>query len=183
MSSDLKKCTLIAYDDSLPKPIEEIINDLQGYILSYAYILHDKDLKEDGSLKKAHYHVLLFFNKRIRVTTLAKMFGVAPNLIQSVSNYIGIIQYMTHIGHKDKTQYCVQDIQYFNLDVENCINNFRETGTLESDSILIIISAIDNDIINNFSDLLKYCHELSMWSVFKSNYQIIKDYMKYKKKM
>lgn len=56
-STTLKKCAFICYEESLQKPIEIIMEDLKEYLTSYAYILHDKDIQEDGTLKKSHYHV------------------------------------------------------------------------------------------------------------------------------
>ena len=43
-------------------------------IENYCYICHDKDVNEEGELKKAHYHLVLCFDSVRRATPLVKMF-------------------------------------------------------------------------------------------------------------
>lgn len=50
----------IVYEESAPENWRE---KLQGYMVqTFVSPLHDADLKEDGSLKKPHWHVLMMYD-------------------------------------------------------------------------------------------------------------------------
>ena len=62
---------------------------------NYAYILHDKDKNDDGSLKKEHYHFLLFFpNARWGSAILKDIKIDNPNLIEFRENKADAVQYL-----------------------------------------------------------------------------------------
>lgn len=48
-------------DEEQMKSLEYIINNY-----NYARILHDKDKEEDGTIKKAHYHIIAYIGKNPR---------------------------------------------------------------------------------------------------------------------
>uniref|UniRef100_A0AAU8AZ40 Replication protein n=1 Tax=Dulem virus 75 TaxID=3145786 RepID=A0AAU8AZ40_9VIRU len=84
----------------------------------WAYILHDKDIEKDGSLKKAHYHILLEFVNPRSVSSVAKMLGIAENMVEIVYSVEGSRLYLTHANAPDKTQYDVSEV-VANYDLEN----------------------------------------------------------------
>ena len=45
----------------------------------FAYILHDKDLKEDGTLQSEHYHVLCTFTSNKSFESVRKLMGGPEN--------------------------------------------------------------------------------------------------------
>ena len=54
--------TVICYQEDLEKSqrcIDDVISSAHLFGAETAYILHDKDQNEDGTLKKAHYHIVL----------------------------------------------------------------------------------------------------------------------------
>lgn len=80
----------------------------------YAYITHDKDVKEDGTPKVAHIHLLARYCKKQRL-------GTVYNSLEKVltQNYNAEIakdvhdcyDYLTHKQHPEKAQYAEEDIQ------------------------------------------------------------------------
>ena len=68
--------------ENLPT-INEIILTLDQLNIDYAYILHDKDIKDYNTLefKKPHYHVLLHFDNAISLSTLSKKLNIPSNYI------------------------------------------------------------------------------------------------------
>ena len=93
------------------------VMDFKGRILKalgdiraneYAFILHDLDLKEDGTFKLPHFHIWAECGAASRISTyinkLAKSLGVNPLAVScqpSVSNE-GSIQYLIHKNDPDK---------------------------------------------------------------------------------
>lgn len=81
--------------------------------------LHDRDLKEDGSLKKPHFHVMIRFAKATATPYKAylafvRAFGEDSFArFQPVDDLGGCIRYHTHKGIHDKAQYNQSDIKDF----------------------------------------------------------------------
>lgn len=49
--------------DDDPFDIQAVVDSIQASGGEVAYILHDKDVKEDGTLKEPHYHILCMWAK------------------------------------------------------------------------------------------------------------------------
>ena len=45
-------------------------------IKDYAYILHDKDVNDDGSPKAAHWHIYIRFKDSTPTDSICKWFGI-----------------------------------------------------------------------------------------------------------
>ena len=75
----------------------------EGY--SFAGILHDRDVDENGELKKPHWHVVISFRYQKTATAVAKLFGIAPNYVQPASSKVGALRYLLHLDDPDKFQY------------------------------------------------------------------------------
>lgn len=54
--------TAIIYPESIPENYEQILSDIKVPIIISP--LHDKDKKEDGTLKKPHYHIVLLYSSK-----------------------------------------------------------------------------------------------------------------------
>lgn len=111
----------------------------------YAYIVHDKDVKEAPSnggsslilrsvpqwqiLKTIHAHILLVSPNRRRTSSVidevSSILDLPPNCvsIQKCINITASLQYMIHWNQKDKFQYSFSDI--FCNDEAFLISNFR----------------------------------------------------------
>ena len=78
------------------------------YIRHWAYILHDKDVKDDGSPKEPHYHILLWTYSPCNINTVRKWFSIEDagnTLAQAVLSADDVVDYLTHDGSPDKYQY------------------------------------------------------------------------------
>lgn len=91
----------------------------------YAYILHDKDEREQDFkehcldpdipddhilIKKTHYHVLTFHPSCKRATQMAKEMGIEPRFCQEVTDRNAMLCYLTHMGDRGKHQYSFDDV-------------------------------------------------------------------------
>lgn len=87
--------------------IADILNT-SDKIRNYAYILHDKDKKEDGTAKPPHYHIMVRFTDAYKLKTIV---GIFDNLIPE-QYFEGIkgrwgdaLAYLTHSNAPKKHQY------------------------------------------------------------------------------
>lgn len=112
MNVKSKYWAFIIYEDSCPKNYKEIIT--QWYLPVCISPRHDKDIKEDGELKKAHYHVLLCFgNTTTYKTALKYAEELGANIVKPISSSKGAYEYWTHKNNPEKAQYDEADMQYF----------------------------------------------------------------------
>lgn len=105
---------------------KELVNKLMNEwdsVKDYAYIEHDKDVKEDGTPKEKHIHLMLRFNSPVpadaivqKVNKVAfdlyKQDGVVikDNNLQKCKTWNGAIAYLTHANAIEKYQYDDGDV-------------------------------------------------------------------------
>lgn len=83
----------------------------------YAYILHNKDVLDNGEIKTPHIHLVgLLKNNRQRLSTTLGNISVALELsvlaisIDKMSDIVGSLQYLIHKNNTEKHQYDVKEI-------------------------------------------------------------------------
>lgn len=81
-------------------------------IEQYAYILHDKDVQEDGTPKKPHWHIELKLCKSRRRSDVAAWFGVVESCVQDSKSgkYENMLQYLIHENAPEKHQYSIEEV-------------------------------------------------------------------------
>lgn len=154
---------LILYPDN-----EEHVKmlDLIETNYNYAYILHDKDFIADtGELKKAHWHVILYFEHAKLLSALAEELQIAPNYIRTEELRKGLF-YLIHRNNKDKYQYSVSEVvgpltdnlqKYLGTSVES-----------EKTSVLLLFNYINSyEGPIYLQDLLPIIIKEDLWSYFR----------------
>lgn len=98
----------------------------------YAYILHDKDVKEDGTEKPAHFHIVIQTENPVSAIVVAKRFDILPNFIEfpKGKNAFGdCCEYLTHENErqqeKGKHLYSDEEIKA-NFDFRALVNETIE---------------------------------------------------------
>lgn len=98
----------------------------------YAYILHDKDLKEDGTEKPPHFHIVIQFKNPVSLFVVAKRFDILPNYIEFPKGrdaFGDCCEYLTHENErqqeKGKYLYADEEIKA-NFDFRTLINETVE---------------------------------------------------------
>lgn len=107
--------TFIIYPDSCSNNWYSILESLHcEFCISP---LHDSDLNEDGSRKKAHYHVVLSFagkksyNQIWRISQECK----GTEKVEIVGSMRRMVRYLCHLDNPEKYQYNVGDIENFGI--------------------------------------------------------------------
>lgn len=157
MMSKSRNWGLIVYPESAPNNWVDIIKD--WHIKCAISPLHDSDVTSDGTLKKAHYHVLLALDgpkteNHVHLL-VSNLNGTKPIKIQSLSGYF---RYLIHADDKDKYQYSQDDIKI--------MGNWNPLPYLDDDkspkeevilnTMIEISHFINTSLIYSYSDLLDY---------------------------
>lgn len=80
-------------------------------IREWAYIIHDKDIDDDGNYIRAHYHIAIRLKYAQELKHVAKWFEVQENFIELCKGtYQDLLKYLIHENCPDKYQYDVNDI-------------------------------------------------------------------------
>lgn len=132
--------------------IKKVMQKHDHQLKAHAYILHDKDLDENGKPKTAHYHILLALVNATTVDAVRNWFnftdsnGLKVNTLgQQMHDTSGSFDYLTHETDESREQgkyiYPATDIKGFNLEY------FKDESQLNADSLT---SALD-DMLNGIS--------------------------------
>lgn len=109
MADRTRNWTFIVYPESVVPNWRDILDDFHIEWLESP--LHDKDLKEDGTLKKPHYHIVLMFGGVKSYEQVAKITSeVGGTIPQRVEQLRGMVRYLAHLDHPKKAQYSFDDI-------------------------------------------------------------------------
>ena len=144
MANQFRNFSLISYcreDD-----IKKVIQDHNNNIRAYAYILHDKDINEDGSPKVPHYHILLLLKSATTSSAICKWFtgitdidGCPVNTFaENIYNVSIAFDYLSHKDYPNKAQYSEDSIIGFNLEL------FKSRDADKPDTVLLAF----NDILD-----------------------------------
>lgn len=143
----------IVYPDSAPSNWKEELDKLN--IKWSCSPLHDKDIDDDGKLKKAHWHIIICYsgNKSIEqvIDDLQVLNCPRPEICRDVT---GSVRYFTHRDHPHKYQYNVSDIEaHGGFDLESSLALSRSEKHEVLKDIMLYIR--ENDVVE-FFDLVNY---------------------------
>lgn len=124
--------------------------------------LHDKDLNEDGTLKKPHHHVYVTYDSTVNYKDVANNIAVPigavfPDLdsVVVIKDMRAAICYLTHDGFSDKAQYSqalISKSPSFDID------RFTQITENEQDNLIFeVIDFIESEHITEICDLITYC--------------------------
>lgn len=143
----------LVYPESAPSNWMNILRDLK--IEAFASPLHDRDLTDEGSLKKEHYHVILMFPSVKTYEQAKEIFesfgGVGCERIASLR---GNSRYLCHLDDPDKFLYSVDDVTSF------CGADYYSVITMVTDKYITlagILDFCDEQEIKYYSELIRWC--------------------------
>ena len=101
---------VVVYPDSVSYDASVVLAAVMEYFVQWCYILHDKDLNDDGSPKKSHYHVYGKLDTPRTPQTVANALGVGVASLRAVSSWRSAVRYSVHLDHPEKYQYSVDSL-------------------------------------------------------------------------
>lgn len=178
MSIKGRNWAFVVYPESLPSNWEEIIIDT-GLPMAFSP-LHDKDINPGGEVKKAHYHVICYYenattSRAVKEYVTDKLNGTIPIKLESM---VGMYRYHLHLDNPEKYQYDDRDRKFFNGFDVNKVDALTYT---EISKLLRQVQQfiIDNKIIE-YADLLDILLDnemFTMWDVARNNTLLLNTYI------
>lgn len=92
---------------------EQVLNGLDhNAVKDYAYILHDKDIYDDGTPKKPHWHIYIRFKDSTPTASICNWFGITSNYICRIKGrFADALAYATHKNDQSKYQYLDEEVK------------------------------------------------------------------------
>lgn len=148
-------------NESHVKALEKI---KQSY--DYAYILHDKDVKEDGTLKKPHWHIVLRFSNPKWNSALAEELGIEERFTEEPRNFDNTLLYLIHFNDSDKHQYHIDEVKgTLKKRVKELVNKANKS---EGEKVYELIEYIEQqEEIIRVTAFAKYCANNGYWAEFR----------------
>lgn len=170
----------VVYPESLPTNWKDIVIET-GLPMAFSP-LHDKDTDPTGETKKAHYHVICYYEsgpttkKAVKENVADKLNGTIPIKLESMK---GMYRYHLHLDNPEKYQYSDSDRIFFNgFD----INKVEELTYTEIKQMLKDIQdLIRKESITEYSDLLDILkdNELdNLWKVASDHTILLNTYIR-----
>lgn len=152
----------VLYPDSATYDVDKIIKSLAAEHLTFAVSpIHDRDIEDDGSFKKAHYHLLLAYSSATTLNNIRCWFnfcGMPESELHSVrvcASCVGYYRYLTHKDNPEKAQYDDNDIRVFN-DSDELFKKFSKTSSEKIDDLVRIFQIVDELNTISFHSLIQY---------------------------
>lgn len=125
MADTYRAFTGVLYRDSESYNCDEVLASLGDYFVEFATIVHDKDVNENGELKKEHIHWVGRKKNGSKIETVAKVAGLKVNEIEIVRNFKKMVRYLVHLDTPTKAQYSAEDIDC-NFEIETFLDGRNE---------------------------------------------------------
>lgn len=148
--------TFIVYPESAPENWRDFLNNTHMSWVESP--LHDKDKNSDGTIKKAHWHILLRADGPITITAVNNIVKPLNTPIpQKVGSAKGMVRYFAHLDNPEKYQYSENDIIPHNgADIADF---FKLSASQSLSCVKEIFKFIKKKEIDNYIDFLDYCIE------------------------
>ena len=163
--------TFIVYPESAPEQWREILDNT--HLRWIESPLHDKDVNEDGEIKKPHWHILLSFDGPVTLKAVEKI-ALQLNCPEprKVGSGKGLVRYMIHKDNPEKYQYGIDEIVGHNgADVASY---FEMTHTSKLVLMKEIVNYIVKNEVDNYADFLMVAISVSdAWFDIAINYNTL----------
>lgn len=131
----------------------------------FAYAYHDKDVKEDGSPKESHCHVVLVTENSHTETAVKRWFTgyldetnqIINTRVQQCVDLEGSYRYLTHLDNPDKFQYdssvvvCSDEPNFETLEQPDIVNAVMEL--IQGDNLESVMKRYGRDFVMHFSHI------------------------------
>lgn len=153
------------YPDSESYDCEQLLSIIRSKFIDWAYILHDKDVYDNGELKKPHIHWVGRATPRC-LSVVSNFLGLPENDIEIVKNFDNMIQYLIHLNDIDKFQYSPDDVETNLPNIGQLLRRLSE-GQIVKD----LASA---KMQKSWYDLVQYAVDTDSYDVLRRNLGVIR---------
>lgn len=156
---------LILYPDAENYDCNFVLNAVQFFFSEWAYVFHDKDVDENGELKKPHYHIACRKSSPSTISVVSNQLRVPENYIQQISNWSSNLLYLLHRSAPEKYQY---DFNALHTNLPHKL--FSSPEATQFIAYREIAKFIEQGGCNSLTQLNNWCIENGYWSEFRRNW-------------
>lgn len=153
------------YPDSESYDCETLLSTIRSKFIDWAYILHDKDINENGELKKPHIHWVGRATPRC-LSVVSNFLGLPENDIEVVKNFDNMVMYLIHLNDIDKFQYSPDD-------VETNLPNIGQLLRRQSEG-QIVKDLASAKMQKSWYDLVQYAVDIDSYDILRRNLGVIR---------
>lgn len=153
------------YPDSESYDCETLLSTIRSKFIDWAYILHDKDVNENGELKKSHIHWVGRATPRC-LSVVSNFLGLPENDIEAVKNFDNMVMYLIHLNDIDKFQYSPDD-------VETNLPNIGQLLRRQSEG-QIVKDLASAKMQKSWYDLVQYAVDIDSYDILRRNLGVIR---------
>lgn len=153
------------YPDSESYDCETLLSTIRSKFIDWAYILHDKDVNENGELKKPHIHWVGRATPRC-LSVVSNFLGLPENDIEVVKNFDNMVMYLIHLNDIDKFQYSPDD-------VETNLPNIAQLLRRQSEG-QIVKDLASAKMQKSWYDLVQYAVDIDSYDILRRNLGVIR---------
>lgn len=153
------------YPDSESYDCETLLSTIRSKFIDWAYILHDKDVNENGELKKPHFHWVGRATPRC-LSVVSNFLGLPENDIEVVKNFDNMVMYLIHLNDIDKFQYSADD-------VETNLPNIGQLLRRQSEG-QIVKDLASAKMQKSWYDLVQYAVDIDSYDILRRNLGVIR---------
>lgn len=153
------------YPDSDSYDCETLLSTIRSKFIDWAYILHDKDVDENGELKKPHIHWVGRATPRC-LSVVSNFLGLPENDIEVVKNFDNMVMYLIHLNDIDKFQYSPDD-------VETNLPNIGQLLRRQSEG-QIVKDLASAKMQKSWYDLVQYAVDIDSYDILRRNLGVIR---------
>ena len=167
MSDSVRKCEIVqqlsympGYPDNWKTMLEENL-EKNPNIVAWAYIVHDKDVDNDGNLKPPHLHIIIILKESVKYSTVGGYVGVPAQYVSQIhqkyragrkwyADVGGALSYLTHRNAKDKYQYDDDEVTSkpgYDWKAERQKSEVRQS---ENQTMKALLDGIENGSIHRY---------------------------------
>lgn len=142
----------------------EVLALLNDSGLPYAGITHDRDLTEEGLLKKSHIHAVVW-GVRSTISSLASKLGIAENYISVRGTLNSRLRYLLHLDNPEKYQYSIDSV----FGSPSGLKKFRECLNVsadENENVFSILALLESYPQEEYVTLLRFVKDVCSSSLF-----------------
>ena len=175
-----KVWTFVVYPESIDKNWKAILDE--EHIQWIESPLHDKDVNADGTVKKAHIHVMVLFSSVKTYEQVADLTAqIGATIPQRVRDSRAMARYFIHKDNPEKAQYAQSDIiAHGGADLTALM---ERTASENRQMVMDMVTYIRENNIDCYADFVDYCLDCNYdWFVALAERDtfLIKEYIKSK---
>lgn len=177
------------YEEKFSVEELERILKLNGNVSFYAFILHNQDVKEDGTLKKPHYHIMIEWTASTHKSITSEITkGLSqlvdnPKDIKQIKNKTSMARYLRHLDDCNKHQYGLDEVHSSDIEeytemceVEN-LHGSKEIEVMLDDLVSFAMSINQQGHYISRRDVAMFCFQRHQNKFYIQNVMRIKQWL------